>query len=146
MRTSGNWNVGSGETVMFVIDGNLIINGQITLSGTGFAAFIVNGNVTVDPIVGGPAGSATPVVEGVYITSPTGVFQTGDSSSAGNERFVAEGIFVAGDFFLQRDLDAVGANPTTPSELFIYNPQLLVTMPDAMRDVPLTWQEVPPSR
>jgi len=146
MRTSGNWNVVNNETVVFLIDGNLIIDGNITVTGTGFAAFIVNGNITIDPSVGGPAASSNPVVEGVYITSPTGVFQTGDSSSAGNERFVGRGIFVAGDFLLQRDLDSAGANPTTPSELFSYNPQLLVTMPDAMKDIPLTWQEVPPSR
>lgn len=63
---------------------------------------------------------------------------------AGRERFVGQGMFVAGGFLLQRDLDSVNANTTTAAELFLYNPRLLFSMPDSMRDVPITWEEVAP--
>ncbi len=138
------WSVAAGESIVVLVNGNLTINQDINLSGTGFVSFIVNGDITVASSVGVSSASSIPSVEGIYITSPTGTFSTGASSVAGSERFVAEGIFIAGNFDLARDLDSVGANNTTASELFIYNPQLLITMPDEMRDIPLTWQEVAP--
>ena len=88
MTTAGDWTAGDGERLILMVDGNLTIGGKITPSGTGFAAFIVKGNITVEPSVGVPSTSDTPVVEGLYVTSPTGTFITGDSSSPGTERFV----------------------------------------------------------
>jgi hypothetical protein len=102
----------------------------------------VNGNITVASTVGVPYTSSAPVVEGVYITSPSGTFSTG-SSGSGTERFVGRGTFIAGNFLLQRDVGSAG-NPTTSAELFIYNPQLLLTMPDAMKQLSVSWQEVAP--
>jgi len=48
---------------------------------------------------------------------------------------------------LQRDLSNVGGvnyNDQYAPALFIYDPQILLTLPDAMRDSPITWQEVAP--
>ncbi len=142
--SSSDWNATAGETIVVLVDGDLTINRKINLSGTGFIAFIVNGSITVDPTVGVLYSSSVPVLEGVYITSPTGTFSTGGSTSVGTERFVGEGMFIAGSFNLGRDLDSVGQNNTTAAELFIYNPQLLITMPDKMRNLPVTWSEVAP--
>jgi hypothetical protein len=144
METSGNWNVGDGQNIVFFVNGNLTIGGNINITGTGFVSFIVNGNITVASTVGEPytTNPATPVVEGIYITSPTGTFITG-SSGSGTERFVGKGMFIAGNFNLGRDLGTAG-NPTTSSELFIYNPQLLLTMPDQMKQSTVSWQEVAP--
>lgn len=144
ITTQGDWVVGSGETLIFLVDGNLSINGKITTTGTGFVAFIVKGNITVSSNVGGAYTSSTPVIEGLYITSPAGTFQTGASSVAGKERLVLEGTFVAGNFLLQRDLTSVNSNATTAAELFIYDPSLFFNMPDSMRDVSIVWQEVAP--
>jgi hypothetical protein len=43
MTTSRNWLVGSGQTIIFFVSGNLTINGTINITGDGFTAFIVNG-------------------------------------------------------------------------------------------------------
>jgi hypothetical protein len=67
------------------------------------------------------------------------MFNTG----TGAVRFVGTGTFVAGNFILGRDLGDAG-NPTTSSELFIYNPQLLMTMPEQMKKLSVSWQEVAP--
>ncbi|MBI4064792.1 hypothetical protein HY409_00275, partial [Candidatus Gottesmanbacteria bacterium] len=142
LTVSGNWNIPSGSYV-FLVDGDVVINGSITLSGTGFVAVIAKGNITVSPSVGVPYSSSNPVVEGIYITSPLGTFHTG-ASVAGTERFVGKGSFIAGDFRLERDLEVVNQNTTTASELFLYNPRLLIAMPDAMKDLPVTWEEVAP--
>lgn len=144
MTTSGDWVVGNGETILFIVNGNLTLGGKVNLVGSGFAAFIVNGNITISSSVGGLYTSSAPVIEGMYITKPTGSFKTGTSTVVGKERLVLQGMFMAGGFTLERDLASVNANTTTSSELFLYNPRLLFSMPDSMRDVPITWEEVAP--
>ncbi len=143
MITSGDWVVGSGENIIFVVNGKVTINGKINITGTGFVSFIAKGNISVASSVGVPFSSSTPVVEGIYITSLTGTFITG-TSGAGTERFVGKGMFVANSFLLQRDLSSVGHNADTAAELFIYNPQLLLTMPEKMKEVKVKWSEVAP--
>ncbi len=88
VTTEGNWTVGDGETLMFLVNGNLTINGSITTTGTGFVAFIVKGDVTISSSVGGLYTSSTPVIEGLYVTSPTGTFATGTSSVAGRDVYM----------------------------------------------------------
>lgn len=143
MTTSGNWVVGNG-TFIFLVDGNLTLGGSMNITGNGFIGFIVKGNITVSNSIGSAYTDSTPDIEGMYVTSPPGSFMTGTSSTAGKERLVLKGSFVSGNFLLQRDLDAIGQNTTTSSELFIYNPMLLVTMPDAMKEIKVTWKEVAP--
>lgn len=148
---SGGWVIGATEKTVIIIgestpgagDASLTIGGPITISAGGFVAFIVNGNITVASSVGGLYTLDTPTIEGVYVTSPTGTFAT-SLGAIGKERLVAQGMFVAGSFLLQRDLESVSGNITTAAELFLYNPQLLFSMPDSMRDVPITWEEVAP--
>ncbi len=144
MTTSGDWVIGNGETIIFLVNGNVTIKGKVNITGTGFVSFIAKGNISIDPTVGVPHTSSAPVVEGFYITSPTGSFITGPSTNAGTERFVGKGSFIAGSFLLQRDLSSVGHNADTAAELFLYNPQLLLTMPEKMKEVKIKWQEVAP--
>lgn len=144
MTTSGNWSIGDGQTIIFLVNGNLTLGGRVNITGKGFVAFIVKDNVTVSSSVGSAYTDSTPDIEGIYVTSPTGTFATGTSSTSGKERLVLKGSFVAGNFLLQRDLDAIGQNTTTSSELFMYNPLLLITMPDAMKEIKVTWKEVAP--
>jgi len=141
------WTVPAGQSVVVFVSGDLTIKQPIHMTPGGFLAFIVNGNILIDPSVGvacSPACGNTPVLDGVYITSPNGTFDTGDSSVPGSERLVVKGIVVAGNFNMQRDLDSVGQNVTTAASLFQYDPELLLTMPDQMKDLPVTWQEVAP--
>lgn len=141
---TADWLIGANESKVFLVNGNLAINRKITITPGGFVAFIVNGNITVDSSVGVTFASSVPVVEGIYITSPGGTFTTSPSTTAAARRFVGKGTFVAGSFDLQRDLDPDTANDTTAAELFIYNPELLIHMPDAMKDQPISWEEVAP--
>lgn len=143
METDGDWTIGASETIIFLVSGNATIKGKITITPGGFFALIAQGNILVDPTVGVPYTSSTPVVEGIYITSPTGSFQTG-TSLVGTERFVGKGSFIAGSFLLQRDLSSVGRNAETSAELFLYNPQLLYTMPAKMKEMKINWREVAP--
>lgn len=142
--SSTPWVIHDGESYVFLIDGNLTINAPITLdgTGTGFITFIVKGNTTIADSVGGAFNSTTPVVEGVYING--GLFNTGTSSVSGSERFVGKGLFIADNFGFHRDFVAIDHNDDHAAQLFIYNPKLVWEMPDAMKEVGVTWQEVEP--
>ncbi len=148
MATSGAWSVGTDERIVIIVNGNLTINGRINITGNGFIAFIVNGTITVSDTVGTTASSTTPVVEGIYIATTegqSGSINTGESLAAASARFVGRGMFISNGFLLQRDLQGFGTGNTgNAAELFIYNPQLLLTMPDSMKELSVTWQEVSP--
>jgi len=140
MNTQGNWVVPDGEKLIFLVDGTLTLKGTVTEEGTGMAIFVVNGDITVDPSVGVASTSDTPVLEGIYIAK--GTFHTGRSTNPGTERFVGHGTFVASSFNLERDLG--DANTTTASELFLWDPKVLVHLPKEMTDLNYLWQEVAP--
>jgi hypothetical protein len=148
MTTSGAWSVGTDERIVIIVNGNLTINGRINITGNGFIAFIVNGTITVSDTVGTTASSTTPVVEGIYIATTegqSGSINTGESLAAASARFVGRGMFISNGFLLQRDLQGFGTGNTgNAAELFIYNPQLLLTMPESMKELSVTWQEVSP--
>lgn len=144
VTTSGNWTVGNGESEIFLINGNLNINGKINITGNGFVMFIVNGNITVADAVGSawndPVSPAD--VEGIYLAN--GSFNTGYSTIAGARRLVGKGVFIADSFNFNRDLVTAGHNDDTSAELFIFNPKLVLEMPDALNAFGVTWQEVAP--
>jgi len=143
VTTTGDWTIGNDESMVILVTGNLTIGGRITINGNGFLAFVVKGDISVSPSVGGPlTGGPVPVVEGVYLSS--GTFHTGASSVAGAERFVGKGMFIANEISLERDLTSVGGNNTNAAEFFSYDPQLLFTMPDALKEMSTTWEEVAP--
>lgn len=148
MTTSGTWTAGDDQNLVFLVDGNLTIGNTVNITGAkgnGFIAFIASGNITISSNVGGAYNSASPQVEGVYVSD--GTLFTGKSTVAGKERFVGKGMFISNAVTLQRDLiGVVGGNQNAnySAELFIYNPALLIEMPDAFKYTPVRWQEVAP--
>ena len=138
--TSGNpWTIGSTEQMVIFVSGSAHINSPITITPGGFFALIVNGTITVDSTVGGPAANTVPTLEGIYITNQ---FETGTSDTVGTERLNIKGSVIADMFLLNRSLGIF--NATLPAEQFTFNPQLLFTMPDKMKEIPYVWQEVAP--
>ena len=137
------WVVADGEKLIVIVDGTLDIWNTITVQGNGFVAFVVKDDITVDSTVGTTWDSSTPVVEGMYIAGKS--IKTGLTTAPATARFVGKGMFAAGDKVLtQRDLISVGHNIDTSADLFIYNPSFLVTMPDILKDLSYTWEEVAP--
>jgi hypothetical protein len=141
----GSWVLGEGEKKIIFVNGNARIQTNITYeSNNAFFAFIVNGDITIEPSVGTPPSSSTPSLRGLYVTSPQGLFITGQSIIPGREKLVVQGTVIAGGFTLQRDLDALGRNQDTPAEEFIYDPHILLTMPEKFKDLKIKWEEVAP--
>ena len=135
---SGTWDIGSSQKIIILVDGDLAIRSNINVANGGFLAFIVNGNIVVDDSIGTTvADSRDPQLEGVFIANKS--FKTG----SGSNKLIAEGMFIASDFELNRDFDS-SDNNAQPSELFLYAPRFLVSMPDEMLETVLRWQEVNP--
>ena len=144
---TGSWNVGTGESLVIFINGDLSIETDIEVAEGGFLAFIVNGNLSIDSTVGRPAGASGSCLEGVFIVN--GSIETGETTQVATAKLVAEGIFVAdadingsGEFNFQRNLGA--ANGTTPAEKFIYRPDLLFSAPEQFLKKGLSWEEIVP--
>jgi hypothetical protein len=147
-KTSGDltintpWVIGNTEKLVVIVDGTLDIRNTVTITGNGFIAFIVKNNVLINSSVGTTWNSTTPVVEGMYIAGDT--IKTGLSTAIGTERFVGKGMFIAKTILTQRNLLTAGRNRDTSADLFIYNPSFLISMPDILKDLSYTWQEVAP--
>jgi len=124
----------NNKEVVVLINGDLNINERIGLADNAFLAFIVSGNINIDG--GVKKTGINPALEGVYFAD--GTISTGESA----EEFVGKGIFVGGGFNLGRNLGA--DNETTPGEVFIFDPRLVVKMPRAMKKSRMSWQEVAP--
>jgi hypothetical protein len=140
----GSWNLGANKTLIIFVNGDVTIKTNITLGNNSFFALIANGDITVASTVGDLSTVPDPSLQGLYITSPTGKFITGTSTIPASRRLVVKGTVVAGGFTLQRDLDADTHNQDTPAEEFIYDPEILLTMPDSFKDLRVKWQEVAP--
>lgn len=127
---SGPWTLSGQSTIIFV-DGDLTINGNITVPVGSFLAFVVSGNITFGPSVSS--------AEGIYLADGT---ITTASSTTG---FTGEGVFVGwSGFSLERDYGDV-TNNDTPAEDFVWRPDLYIELLDTVlvRE-PLLWQEVAP--
>lgn len=136
------WNIGDGEKLIMIVDGTLDIRSTITITGSGFVAFVAKNDILINSSVGTTWNSTTPVVEGMYIAG--GTIKTGRSTAVATERFVGKGMFAANAILTQRDLITAGRNRDTSADLFLYNPAFLVTMPDILKDISYNWQEVAP--
>lgn len=139
---STDWSIGATEKMVIFVNGNVTINGRIQIANGGFFSIIASGDITVSTTLGVPVTAPNPGntnLEGIFITN--GTFST--SNSTGNNRLIVLGSVIANSFQLLRDAGAA-YNDTYPSEVFRFDPQLLFTMPDEMKDIPYTWQELAP--
>jgi hypothetical protein len=127
------------KVILLVDNADLLLDGNITLTdGHGFFAVIVNGNIVVDPLVGG---GTEPNLEGIYVADTE--FQTG----VGNLKLWVRGSVVGYSGLkgvnMQRDLgDAINGDES--SELFEYAPDQILMFPSTLGVRKINWKEVAP--
>jgi len=143
----------SGNTKIVVLIGrNLNINKKITVPVGSFLAFVVKGDINISGNVGDTSSSTTtPHLQGVYIAD--GIIDTYQPNPPGEGsgfRLVGAGLFYAkGGFRLERNIGdncASGhiCDATTPSEFFIFRPDLVINSPREIWTSEMTWTEVAP--
>jgi len=142
VTVSSNLNI-NRKVILFVENGNFNINARITLANPDTDFFMViagddaagnNGDIVVGAGVSG-AGTS-PAIEGVF--SADGSFSTG----AGNTQLLIRGSVAAQGVNLDRDLGS--GNISSPSEGFIYAPEIYINYPTALSVKHLVWQETSP--
>ncbi len=128
---SSAWQVANGEKYTVFVNGDLRIGADIVVDPGGFLAFIVKGDVTIDPAVAN--------IQGLYVTQDNFI-----TESAGTDvQLEVEGSVVAwGDISLTRDM--VANNSNSPAEIFRYRADLMTNMPDEMKSFVMQWKEVVP--
>lgn len=138
--TNSAWAIAAGESKVIFVNGNLTVNQPITVAEGGFLAFIVKGNITFGDTVGqASTTSVTPVVEGVYIANQQIIVA---SNSTGDLKFVGAGMFIGwGGVQLNRQFTPTSDNNTAPTDLFIYRPDFIFTLPQRMSKPATLWQE-----
>lgn len=159
-----NWDVAANESVIVLVEGNLIFddtgsNSQITtVADGGFLAFIVSGNITINDTVGhtlptttttDPA-SLSPNLEGVFIADGT-ITVASQSPVSPDKKFIGAGTFVGWsgvtlgrDFTQTADPLSAADNNTNATETFIYRPDLVQNTPYELKSAQVVWQEAAP--
>jgi hypothetical protein len=138
LEIGNNLNVGSNKIVLFVHNADLIIKAPITVTkGKGLFMVITDGNILVDPSVGG---SALSDIEGIYFTDKE--FRTETDGGNTDKQLHMRGAFVAMDkIVLERSLSS---NTVTPAETFEYGADQVLLFPPRLGDRNLSWKEIAP--
>jgi hypothetical protein len=150
----------NGKNYIFLINGNLTINGKITTPVGSTATFAVKGNITIDKSVGTgtlacPTTATDSQIQGFFSADKSIIIESKDPTGAGNNcsdgqgadlELNIDGVLVAnasltnGGFFNKRDLCAL--NITYPSisvkerlDFVLNAPELLKTQSSIYREI-----------
>lgn len=126
--------VGVGEKYIVFVNGDLEIKSSIQVANRGFLAFIVSGNIKIDPSV--------TMLQGIYLTSSNfTTLSAYKKDTTDDVPLEVEGSVIAwGLVSLNRNLGP--GNATIPAEKFTFRPDLLTNMPDRMKTFAMQWNEV----
>lgn len=132
-RHAGNVTLNYGgptgtEKVILLVDGDVVINGNVAVPAGAFLAIVASGDITF--------GSAVMNAEGWFVAENISIpCHDGDSDGVCDKddvQFVGEGSFVGWTrVSLRRDMYT--ENNTTPSEKFVYRPDLVLNVPTPMK-------------
>ncbi len=133
--TIGGWDVGSGDKVVILHDGDEVeINNDIEVAEGGSLVVITKGTVDIDPTV--------EELHGYYIADKT--IYTGNDSDGDVQLTVEGGLISWERVDLERDL-AGADNNTMPAEVFVFRPDILSNLHEELKVKEIQkWQEVAP--
>jgi len=132
---TSDWDIGSTESYVFLIDGGkLTINNNIVVPEGGFLAFIVDGDIEIE--------EGVTTLEGIYIAD--GEIET-SGQNEDNDQLSAKGIFVSWEkVLLNRTFENESLNNTLPVETFVFRPDIWINAPKELLKSSYTWQELAP--
>lgn len=137
-----NFHVGNGPngSNVFFVDGNLTIDGNLTLAAADVSVFIVKGNINVK--------TAVTRIDGIYITG--GTFTDTDATGGiSGAQLVVNGAVYANSVSLARELGGASCPPfcnnaADPAERFIFDPKYLYAFYSIIGSPSIVWNEVAP--
>lgn len=126
--------LGGRKIILFVKNADLNIQGTVT---NGFIMPIVEGTITVDPVVGG---GTDPHLEGVFVSNR---FETPNGAPGVVDLTLRiRGTVNANEISFGRDL--IDLNQTTPAEYVEYAPEFMFMVPTTLSEGGIRWKEVAP--
>ena len=165
------WSVNAGEKLIIFVDGNLTFRDfdastqqLYTVADGGFIAFIVSGSITIDDSVGYDSSANAPAttqvtgrrqgnIAGVFIADKQILIEGDGDTTKVDKKFIGEGSFVS--WGQQAGLEAIrfdrnfdittlptSLNINDPTESFIFRPDFILSLPEAMKETGYQWQEV----
>jgi hypothetical protein len=140
-KASGNvtlnaYNFPANQNYVFLIDGNLTINGRITVPQGSSAIFAVSGNIIVNPSVGTTASSTTTSIEGIYTTDKSFIVNSAGICSDLRLNIAGEVITnaaLSGGGTFQNNRDLCDQNSTSPTISFVQRLDFLFSLPSFLR-------------
>ncbi len=133
-----NWSPAVGEKVIYLIEGNVTVSGDIVVptSSPSFLAVIASGSITFDTNVTNVDGWWVGSSLNFPCVDTTPLDGTCDKTDV---QFVGNGSFVGWNAItLSRDQG--GVNNTIPAEKFTFRPDLLINAPESMSIAKYIWR------
>ncbi len=165
-----NWAVNSGDNVIVLVNGNLNISDNSPTSDPykltsvaegGFLAFIVNGNIVIDPSVGHYIDPKSPTIvavtnenanlEGLFMADGILQIQGQSAPTIPDFKFIGAGTFIGWENVeLNRDFDdgnrGKALNGSQAVENFLFRPDFVQNFPEELKVVSKNWHEQAPQR
>ena len=124
---------GLTDKIVLLHDGNILVDGEITVDSGGSLVVIASGKISISPDIEN--------VHGIYIAES---IETGN----GYEKLEFEGSLIGwGSVALQRDLDSDPGgrqNYNTPAEIITYRPDIVINAHSSLKQPAYRWEEVSP--
>lgn len=124
-------NFGSKKLIIF-IDGNVYINGDISINPDGFLAILTNGNISVARSVNS--------ISGIFLSDLDFIAENGTNNDT---PLNVTGTVIARNVQNLRQFQNNILTQTQPTLKFIFNPALILNMPEELKHQSVfSWQEV----
>lgn len=136
----------ANQNFIFLVNGNLTVNGPITVPVGSTVLFSVNGNITVSPTVGATPATTTSTLAGWYVAG--GSFILPSAGNCADTRLNIAGTVVVnalgtgGTFQNNRDL--CGSDTADPTVSFIQRLDMILNAPQFLEQQVTLSQEVSP--
>jgi hypothetical protein len=128
-----NFDVNSSEKMVFLVDGNVNVTGDVMTAVGGTLTIISSGTITFQPNVTD--------AQGQFLADQIVVAGSGADSS--DPQFRGEGTF-SGWYSISLERDRGDLNNSEPSEQFTFRPDFVVNAPAALKRSIYSWKEVAP--
>jgi hypothetical protein len=150
MRIVGDSVIPDNINVVILVDGDLTLTGRITVPVGSTVVFAVQGNIIIDKALGeATVSSTTGTIQGIYSTDSSFIIQGNNSCSTGADlRFNVAGAVITNAGLtggtLQNQRDLCSGNISCPAFSTIERLDLILNTPDFMKQANFTYQEIAP--
>lgn len=144
--TLNSFSSGNNHNYVFIIDGNLTINGNILIPQSSTALFSTSGNIIIPASLGNSLGDNTANLSGIFSAGRSFIMQS--NGTCNDRKLNIEGTLIVNAAQsggrLQNERDLCGGNATTPILQLTQRLDFVLNMPEFLKIQTVTTEEVAP--